>query len=257
MRAEVEARIYEGWRDKDVAKWVISKFSLLEHGYTHPECPVYQLSLSDGLQLDNNNNKYPNFNATKKLVMSGGFEGIEGHLKVVEEMQEVRTLTADSSSLIVLMIEPDSYVINRKQREPLINLRQRTGLWSTSGLVDAIICLPDKPDDISASEFYDHRIHDLISPATWCVNVEHPHYFDISNRGISSPSHDLLRLFVHHIEVHTSFLSSTKGLTKDEGREKLRNYLLELIKSDRYVTTKLFTPEEELELYWERIAKGL
>lgn len=256
-RAEIEAVINNDWKDKEVAKWVIDKLPLLEYGFTHPACPVYKLDLDLGLRLDNENKGYPNFRNTKKLVISGGFEGTEGHLKVVDEMHEARALTEDASGLVVLMLEPDSYIVGRKNRQPLINLEQRRQLWSTSGLADAVICLPNKPDDISTPDFYDQRIHKLISPATWCVNVENPHFFRILNRGIETPSYDLIRLFVHNIEIHTSFLNLTREFTKDEVREKLRNYLRGLIVSNRYTTKKLLSTEEELNLYWERIAKGL
>lgn len=255
-RLEVENFITSSWIDKRVASWVIGKLPLLEYGFTHPPCPVYNLSLEKGLVLEN----IPfqgDFEHSNKLVMSGGFEGTEGHLKVVQEMYETRALTGKVQNPIVLMLEPDSYIRNRKQREPLVNLHQRKSLWSTSGLVEAIIVLPDKPESLSAHDFYDKQIHRLIAPASWCVNIGNPHYFEIMNRGEEEMQYDLVRLFVHHIEVHTSFLNSTRRLTGEEVRAKLRDYLLELVKCNRYTTTGFISPEEEVNIYMERIASGL
>lgn len=258
VRAEIESSIKDSWSDRDVANWVIKKLPLLQYGFTHSSCPVYGLSLDQGLILLNDSN-FPlsRFKEQDKIVMSGGFEGTEGHIKVIKEMFETRILTNRFSSPIVLMLEPDSYVQKQKGREPLVSLGQRISLWSTSGLVEAVFVLPEKPDGLSTSDFYDHKIHELIQPATWCVNVENPHFFEIMNRGVSTPTYDLIRLFVHHIEVHTSFLNSTRPLKKDEVKKELQSYLLDLIKSNKYTSTRLLSPEEEVKIFVKRIAEGL
>lgn len=258
VRAEIEGSIIDRWSDKDVASWVIKKLPLLRYGFTHSPCPVYGLSLEQGLiPLNDTDFSLDKFKEKDKIVMSGGFEGTEGHIKVVNEMYETRILTNKSSSPIVLMIEPDSYIQKQKKREPLVSLNQRIALWSTSGLVEAVMVLPEKPDDLSVIDFYDHKIPELISPSTWCVNVENPYFFEIMNRGASSPTYDLIKLFVHHIEVHTSFLNSTRLLKKDDVKEELQSYLLDLIKSNKYTSTKLLSPEEEVEMFMQRIAEGL
>lgn len=254
VRAEIEGFIKDSWTDKDVANWVIKKLPLLEFGFTHPSCPVYGLSLEQGLiPLNDTNFSLSRFKEKDKLVMSGGFEGTEGHIKVIKEMFETRILANRFRSPIVLMLEPDSYVQKQKKREPLVNLNQRIALWSTSGLVEAVMVLPQKPDNMSSSDFYDYKIHELIQPATWCVNIENPHFFEIMNRGIQSPNYDLVRLFVNHIEVHTSFLNSTSTLSKAEVKERLNTYVLELIKGYRNTES----PDEEAKIFTQRIAEGL
>ncbi len=254
VRAEIESSITNNWSDKEVANWVIKKLPLLKLGFTHYPCPIYGVSLNNGLiPLNDTNSPLSRFKEKDKLVMSGGFEGTEGHIKVIKEMHETRILTNRFSSPIVLMLEPDSYVQKQKKREPLVNLSQRIALWSTSGLVEAVMVLPEKPDGLSSSDFYDHKIHELIQPATWCVNIENPHFFKIMNRGNNEPSYDLVRLFVHHIEVHTSFLNLTSTLTKVEVKEKLNTYILEMIKNYRNTES----PDEEAKIFMQRIAEGL
>jgi glycerol-3-phosphate cytidylyltransferase-like family protein len=75
--------------------------------------------------------------------------------------------------LVVLMLEPDSYITKYKAREPIVNMEQRSDLWSTSGLVDGVILLLEKDEDVSIEEHYG-QIHQHIQPAVWCVNVENP-----------------------------------------------------------------------------------
>jgi len=48
-KQEVERYILNNWADATVARWVISQLELLKRAYSFPPCPVYVLSLKEGL----------------------------------------------------------------------------------------------------------------------------------------------------------------------------------------------------------------
>jgi len=256
-RNEVEDNILNIWRDKRVAKWVVGGLPLLREGLTHQPCPVFKLSLGDGLSPENDVIFDGDFGNNRKMVMSGGFEGTRGHLWSVKEMREARALMADASIFLVLMLEPDSYIIRQKGRQPIANIEQRTQLWSISGLVDAVILLPEKEEGVPDEEHY-LKIHRQIAPAVWCANAENPHWLKIITRMQAAGSVEIVRLFKHRPELHTSFLSSTRELSVRGVRKALYPYVLGLVKdTGSYQVPHFLTPEQTTKIILERVARGL
>jgi len=143
-KQEVEDYIHTNWLDRVVAQWVIRQLELLTRANISPTCPVYILSLTEGLQRTDTQESPDDFVHKPKLVTSGGYEGVRGHIRLINELHEIRALTTNGPSelSIVLLLEPDSYIQN-KGREPLVKLDQRAELWATSGLVDAVMLLPE------------------------------------------------------------------------------------------------------------------
>ncbi len=236
---EVEARRYiqENWKDLRVANWVINKLPLLELGNRFPPCPIYTISISDGLSLSRNlPSNITEFQSSKKLVISGGFEGTAGHMSAIKDMEEARIFTDGGSHKVVIMLEPDSYIRKFKEREPLMKLNERSFLWSTSSLVDAVILLPEREQSMSK---YDHyaSIAKAISPATWCVNVENKHKQEILTRSVGKEGVNLNGLFINKPEVHASFLHSTMNMDATQVEDGLFEYLLKLLKSGQFINT--------------------
>ena len=60
------------------------------------------------------------------------------------------------------MLEPDSYIVRQKGRQPIVNIEQREQLWSTSGLVDAVILLPEKEVDVRTKNIICRSIGGLL-----------------------------------------------------------------------------------------------
>jgi len=257
-RTEVENYVVCGWRDFRVAEWVIKSLPLLEVAFSHPPCPIYTLSLDKGLLPKGKNDcSLEDFRRKQKVVMSGGFEGTEGHMKAVSDMWEVRGLVGPLwQSEVVLMLEPDSYITRRKKRSPIVNVRQRQELWSTSGKVDAVIVLPEKSANLSDEEYY-QMIHKHIAPASWCANVENPSYFEIINRLQKQEVWDLVRFFVHKPRPHASFLDMTRNLTLEEVGEQLYIHLLDMVLSNRYEVNHLVPPDKEAQVIMNNVAREL
>lgn len=256
VKKEVERHIVTHWRDGQVAKWVLDRTPLLERGNTHPSCPVLSLSIKEGLHVEvGDENLLKDFREAPKVVTSGGFEGNRGHIRVVSDMQEVRILT-NPVRFVVLMLEPDSYITKHKAREPLVNMKQRSDLWSTSGLVDAVILLPEEDEDMSTEERY-VQIHQHIQPAVWCANIENPDWHQIITRG-GLDFISLVRILVHKNEVHTSFLHSTMNLSVEELREALLEYSLEIArKTSSHQSSMIISPEQIARIIYGRFVQGL
>lgn len=255
VQQEVEHRIREGWQDSKVANWVIKNLPLLEHGYTHRQCPVYKLDLERGLtQLNNEFHEIAQFKEKPKIVISGGFEGTRGHMAALDEVYEHRTLTADSNTPVVIMLEQDSYILKHKQRQPLVNLKERTELWSTSGLVDTVIVLPEQPNNGQLTDFY-RQIHGHIAPANWCVNVENKRWHEIILRGEVEWIIDAGRLLSNESFVHTSFLAATSSLRGNQVAENLKKYILDLVKT--YENPGQYTFEQIADIVFKKVSEGL
>lgn len=253
-RSEIEDKIRTSWSDKKVVEWIISNLPLLKEGCTHSPCPVFTLSLDDGLK-QKSGPIFTNFKQTPKIVMSGGFEGTKGHVLAAKEMREARALRAENFPL-VLLLEPDLYV-NQKGRKPIVDIKHREELWSTSGLIDALILLPEKKDGVSEDEHY-LQVHRHIVPALWCANVENRHWLEIIYRGQKSTDpFDLIRLFIQEPKPHTSFLATTKDLSAREVKEVLYPYILKIVKSGTYQLPHFLTPEQTTEILLEEVIKGL
>jgi hypothetical protein len=226
-KSEVEGYIYSSWKQKEVADWVIKRLPLLELGGSCSPVPILDISIENGLDADIDRDVIEVFKNKNKFVISGGMEGTRGHELAVRDMHEVRALKSDSEkSMIAVLLEPDSYIRERKQREPILNLEQRASLWSTSGLTDAVVKLPQKSVDMIVREHYE-RIHAFIGPAEWCASYENPAWKDIVTRH-GQEEIDLLRVFTHRPEVHATFLDLTKAMNAQELIEALREYSYEL-----------------------------
>lgn len=243
-RTEVEGDIYKNWIDQKVAEWVIKNLPLLEYAYKNDPCPIYEL------RLDSN----PVLPETPKLVISGGFEGTKGHIAAIKDVWEYKALTQNPNTVVTLMLEQDSYIINCKKRNPLVPLKQRIELWSTSGLVDFVFVLPNRPEDMSPSEFYE-KINQMISPATWCVNIENRNWQEVMYRGQTRKIIDASRLFAVRPSIHTSFLSSTKNMDTQGVIERLRDYALEYVMA--YENTEILSVNELVDIKFKEISKGL
>ncbi len=256
-RAEVESHIYSNWADRRVANWVIKSLPLLERGFTHPPCPVYSLSLENGLEQKNDTPFPGEFKTTSKIVISGGFEGTYGHLMAIKDVHEVRAITAKDDSFVVLMLEQDSYIVNRKKRSPMVNIDQREKLWSTSGLVDAVILLPDQDITVNLASYFS-RVHELIQPAVWCANIENKYWREIISRGELNQDIEAVRITDFESYLHTSFLASTMNFESQELKVQLYNYVLELVKkTETPQVLENVSPEEIAKIVFERVADGL
>lgn len=253
---EVERHIVARWHDGQVARWVLDRMPLLEKGNTHPSCPVLSLSMEEGLHVEvGDESLLKDFREAPKIVASGGFEGNRGHIRVVSDMEEVRILT-NPERLVVLMLEPDSYITKHKAREPIVNMEQRSDLWSTSGLVDAVISLPEKDEDMGTEEHYG-QIHQHIQPAVWCVNIENPDWCQIILRG-ELDSISLVRIFAHKNEVRSSFLHSTMNLSVGELRKALLDYSLEIAKkASSHQSSMIISPEQIAGIIYDKFVQGL
>jgi len=247
---EVKNQITANWRSRRVAHWVIDNLPLLEREDTHPPCPIYSVSRQSGLSFH-----ATDFRHLPKFVLSGGIQGTGGHIDALNEMHEIRALKEDVGGVIAVMLEPDAY-IQRKGALPIVNLSQRKRLWCTSGLVDAVILLPTRPERTNPADHYG-RIHDFIKPAWWCTNVENPAWFGIIQRG-DTRSFDLIRLLKHAPKPHTSFLNSTRQLTARETKAALFPYLVGLVNHPDLYTVPFGLPAEDVvQRMWVDVSKGL
>jgi glycerol-3-phosphate cytidylyltransferase-like family protein len=256
VKKEVERQVFAHWQDERVAEWVLDRMPLLEKGSTHSLCPVLSLSMEKGLRVKvGDESLLNNFRKAPKIITSGGFEGNRGHIRVVSDMQEVRMLT-NPERLVVLMLEPDSYIAKHKAREPIVNMEQRSDLWSTSGLVDAVILLPEEDGDMKTEKRY-VQIHRHIQPAVWCANIENPDWQQIIMRG-ELDFISLVRILVHKNEVHTSFLRSTMNMSAGELKEALLKYSLEIAKkASSHQSSMIISPEQIAGIIYDKFVQGL
>ncbi len=256
-RKEVVDCVSGRWVDPHVANWAIDTLAILEHAETKPACPTYQLSFENGLIPTNTPiNPIDDFKSKLKYAISGGFEGTKGHVQVLSNVDVSRILTLEGNNPVVLLLEPDSYIVRRKSRDPIVNLDQRVQMWSTSGLVDVVVALPDSKDSSPPAHHY-LKIHNILSPVNWCTSVENPNWREIITRHDKN-YYDLLQLYRQHKHVHTSFLVSTKNLSLEKFREVLRAHVYDLVgQTDNYVVSNIIPQGEMTEIILKRIAPGL
>ncbi len=258
VAAEVKQDIMNRWREPRVARWVIDQLPLLHQDGERPSVPVYALSLRTGLrQLNNASSRFSDFRNTQKLVISGGLEGTAGQTRAIKEIDEIRTLTSGhEKTAIAVMIEPDRFIIDQKCRRPIVNQRQRSLLWSTSGLIDAVINLPRRQRGVIPTNHYS-RIHDHIAPAEWVTNVENPARFEIIMRK-DRKALDIIRLIKHQPMPHTSFLEATRTLSVQETRAALFDHLLGMVKKpDLYTISEFIPPKESAAILYQEMSRGL
>lgn len=258
VRNEFESNIYSNWNDRRVARWVVDRLPLLERAFSKPPCPVFTLSLDGTLdQIDGE--PFDNFKETPKLLMSGGFEGTNAHIQVAKEMRDAKALSMSEDSLCVFLLEPDSY-ISQKGRDPIFDIHERVTLWSTSGLLDGIVCLPEKSSKTDISEHY-LNIHQALSPAGWCSNPENPSYFEIVTRMREQESFELIRLFKNQPEIHSSFLDSTRKMKVRQVNKTLKNYVFDLVKKSDVYSVARYNNSKDLaqiaKMEYKRLSKGL
>ena len=120
-----------------------------------------------------------------------------------------------------------------------------------------MILLPEKEVDVPDEEHY-LQIHRRIAPAVWCANVENPYWLKIITRMQADGPVDIIRLFKHRPELHTSFLTSTRELSAMEVRKALYPYMLGLVRdTDSYQVPHFLTPEQTTNVVLRRVARGL
>jgi hypothetical protein len=251
---KVKDQITHSWKDKRVAQWVINSLPLLEMGFTQPACPVYTLSLEKGLQEDNKSTSIKDFKDTLKLVISGGLEGTVAHLRAVDNLNEIRALTTDGSCHLVLMLEPDSYIQNAKKREPLVSLEQRKVLWSTSGLVDAIILAPDSSVETNKNIYFS-QLSDIIGPTRWCTSIDNPEWLNIITRHDPNGPLNCIQVWDDEICIHASLLASSQNADSNEMKRRIYENVLMYVK--KYFISRSVPPEVEAQIISKRISKGL
>ena len=254
-----KSRILTSWKDERVARWVISQLPLLELAGSHPPVPIFDLDLESGLTLVSGGGDVDEFIGKMKLVISGGLEGTKGHIKIVKQMQESRALLGYSQdeAFVIVLLEPDDYIREEKEREPIVYLNVRASGWSASGLVNGVVRLPRRICGESKKEHYG-KVHTFIEPAQWCVSIENPAWKEIVTRQgekILDPS----CVFDSEPEAHVSFLDSTKGMGLEELVVALGSYSVELADS---TTTEQFLEilggrDCYARLIYKRLAGGL
>lgn len=257
VERQVKRQIVENWKDKQVANWVIESLPLLEIGLSQPACPVYTFSLERGLVQKYTAGPSERFKNTLKLVISGGFEGTIGHLKAVSRLHEVRALTTDGNCDIVLMLEPDSYIRNAKKRKSLVNLSQREKLWSTSGLVDAVVLIPDSSLVANKNEHYS-KFSKHLGPLRWCTSIENPAWKEIITREDMNDALDIIRADNDEFYVHASLLAASKNLGSEEMKQRVYEDILSRVsKMESPDLLELIPAEVLAKSIFEKVAKGL
>lgn len=256
---EVESRVFAEWKDSRVASWVVENLALLDLAGTVPPCDVYSLSLDKGL-CDGPDDDWDKkrFKESPKFVMSGGFEGTKAHVLAVRYLRDNAVVTSMDWQVrkkIVLLLEPDSYIREVKQREPLTNLTQRVEMWSTTGLLDAVVKLPERDFSVPDDVFYG-QIHYYLSPAEWCANIENASWREIAMRGDGILN--TARIISNYPFVHASFLASTQMLDRDEVIKRLKIYAeIMTHKGVPYDTVSGFSEGKSAEHFYKEAAKGL
>ena len=245
VRKEIERHILDSWNDKQVARWVLNRLPLLEKGFTCKEVPVFRYSIKEGLTSKNGLLSTESFKERHKLVISGGFEGTQGHLRAVENMHETKWLTGRKESLVVLMLEPDSFIHSRKKRRPLTILSQREALWKTSGLVDAVVILPDSSKVENKSYFYT-QIAKHLGNAEWCASIENPAWREVVTKQGLQEHLDSSRIYDDELYVHSSFLESTRALKASELKRMFFKDVLQRVYKTELPEMLRIIPAEEL-----------
>jgi hypothetical protein len=189
-------------------------------------------------------------------VISGGFEGTKGHISAINEMIEAKVLSESKGTPVVLMIEPDLYIEENKNREPLLTIEQRKQLWSTSGKVDVLVLLPNRDRSVDISDHY-RSVHEYIKPASWCASIENPYQLEVVTRD-GENALDIMRLFAHKPNVHSSFITSTQTMNTKQLVEALREYSLYLAEETMSRDVEIFvSPKKQAEVIFNNLAEGL
>ena len=133
----------------------------------------------------------------KKVVLVGGcFDILHfGHIKFLNAAKKL-------GNFLVVALESDEFILNRKNKTPFHNLKERSFILSSISYVDLIIKLPLFKKD---SDYYD--LVSFIKPNTIAVTGNDPYYKDkkkqaeINNAQIKIVCQDINKF------------SSTKALT--------------------------------------------
>lgn len=247
VRTEVCERVRDKWLDPRVAELVIAQMMAWRIEVAE-RSPIVGLRYGDqGLEFIGS---APWWLEMDKYVTSGGFEGSVGHQRALMELREAKVL-GGQGALIVLLLEPDSYIRKRKRREPLATLEERAEIWATSGLCDAVVCLPDLPAGINQTGHYE-LVHERLKPARWCTNVNHPYLREVILRG-GKQAVDLFQIFQTPASIHVSVLASTQGMRWEEAVESLRQRVMDIAKSGEFG----YYPHDLLVGQWMREWLGL
>lgn len=220
----IAQHIRDTWADAVVAEWVLENLELLWIHNTKDQAPIYHISRDNNSYIFADQPPPPH----KKLVLSGGLEGTRGHVDAVSYLSEAAALM-NGTFMTTLLLEPDSYARNQKNREPLVYQYERAELWSKTGLVDVVICLPDKPEDESWKARCE-LISILLGPETeWYTTSEHPQLLEVLTRSMKNFI-NLLQLIPETPSVHASFLAATKNMSEEEFNPALLEYEHRLFK---------------------------
>lgn len=247
INEQIKARIRDEWLDAGVAKWVISQLPLLDMA-AKPACPI--LSVPEVKFL----NQPP---PIKRLVISGGLEGTTGHVKAFGFAHETRALMKKhplDGLPIFALLEPDAF-ITQKGRKPLATQPERAQLWATSGLVDGVILLPDRDQEVDPTPHF-LTIHKSIAPALWLTTGENPAMVEILKRGSPKNGIDVGAIIPRTITPHASFLAETKPMGRDDVRAALFEHVALLYRQKHQATFTLLPPRAYFTVI-EAIADGL
>ena len=104
----------------------------------------------------------------KKVVLVGGcFDILHfGHIKFLNAAKKL-------GNFLVVALESDEFILNRKNKTPFHNLKERSFILSSISYVDLIIKLPLFKKD---SDYYD--LVSFIKPNTIAVTGNDPYYED-------------------------------------------------------------------------------
>ena len=251
IKEQIKARIRDEWLDAGVADWVISQLPLLDMA-AKPACSI--LSVPEVKSL----NQPP---PIKRLVISGGLEGTTGHVKAFGFAHETRALMKKhplDGLPIFALLEPDSF-IKEKGRNPLVTQPERAKLWAESGLVDAVILLPDRDQGASQAHHY-QTIHESIAPAHWLTTGENPAMIGILKRGSPNNGIDVGAIVPRTITPHASFLAETKSMGRDDAKEALFKHVALLYRQKHQATFTLLSARAYftvIEAITDGLAEGL
>lgn len=220
-RSRVVERITNTWKSPVVAHWVIEQLPLLTMTPATKR-PVWNVDVIgnwehvDGLMMNERT-----FRKSPKVLLSGGLEGTKGHMSAVEQMYEHNWLVGATTSLIGLVLEPDSY-IESKGRKPLLHQRERADLWAESGMVDMVITLPEFPTGFTDRTY--QNLHRWLQPAVWMCSSRSPFMEQVITRD-GTEAIVLPRIIEEIVAPHGSFLASTQPMSVEETWEALLGHV--------------------------------
>lgn len=250
INERIKERIHGEWFNPQVAQWAIGQLPLLDIP-TKPACQIFPLSeVRSSIPLQ----------PVKRLIIAGGLEGTAGHINAFEFARETRALMEENpigALPIFALLEPDSF-IEKKGRKPLVTQAERGELWAGSGLVDGVILLPDKKQNVKRTDHYS-AIHRLIAPALWLTTGDNPAVVEISKRE-SGENVNFGSIIPRTVTPHASFISKTKSMGKDDVRAALLEHISSLY-YQKYENLFAFAPGEQhftvIKKITDKIAQGL